>query len=162
MYDGDTCCTSYYEGTELKANHNAGLIALGVYFVVLAITKVLNWKLITTIDDIHIDGDSCTSYYEGTELKANHNSIFLYVLVSSVVLAITKVLNWKLITTTVSTKAIRAGCTSYYEGTELKANHNKVVTDEIVALVVLAITKVLNWKLITTTRVDLSCETSLY
>ena len=41
-------CTSYYEGTELKANHN-------------------------DIHVLNIDNEGCTSYYEGTELKANHN-----------------------------------------------------------------------------------------
>ena len=42
---------------------------------------------------------SCTSYYEGTELKANHNRAELF--------------DERIV-----------GCTSYYEGTELKANHN--------------------------------------
>ena len=36
---------------------------------------------------------SCTSYYEGTELKANHNSPLVLELATIVVLAITKVLN---------------------------------------------------------------------
>ena len=35
-------CTSYYEGTELKANHNLGLVMTSAQEVVLAITKVLN------------------------------------------------------------------------------------------------------------------------
>ena len=35
----------------------------------------------------------CTSYYEGTELKANHNGKCNTVLRINVVLAITKVLN---------------------------------------------------------------------
>ena len=35
----------------------------------------------------------CTSYYEGTELKANHNDLIGYVKAVVVVLAITKVLN---------------------------------------------------------------------
>ena len=35
-------CTSYYEGTELKANHNEGLYLETKLYVVLAITKVLN------------------------------------------------------------------------------------------------------------------------
>ena len=35
----------------------------------------------------------CTSYYEGTELKANHNSTQSGVFKNTVVLAITKVLN---------------------------------------------------------------------
>ena len=35
-------CTSYYEGTELKANHNRILDSLLTRCVVLAITKVLN------------------------------------------------------------------------------------------------------------------------
>ena len=40
----ETCegCTSYYEGTELKANHNIFCTILGLTNVVLAITKVLN------------------------------------------------------------------------------------------------------------------------
>ena len=67
---------------------------------------------------------SCTSYYEGTELKANHNDKVIDVIGSYVVLAITKVLNWKLITTILTQKQYAASCTSYYEGTELKANHN--------------------------------------
>ena len=36
------CCTSYYEGTELKANHNSEAAQAGRELVVLAITKVLN------------------------------------------------------------------------------------------------------------------------
>ena len=38
----NTGCTSYYEGTELKANHNYTTIPMTVTIVVLAITKVLN------------------------------------------------------------------------------------------------------------------------
>ena len=67
--------------------------------VVLAITKVLNWKLITTLETFEWKTDCCTSYYEGTELKANHNIIGALLSEDIVVLAITKVLNWKLITT---------------------------------------------------------------
>ena len=36
---------------------------------------------------------SCTSYYEGTELKANHNDFWRLKILCVVVLAITKVLN---------------------------------------------------------------------
>ena len=36
------CCTSYYEGTELKANHNWSIEEVLDAYVVLAITKVLN------------------------------------------------------------------------------------------------------------------------
>ena len=36
---------------------------------------------------------SCTSYYEGTELKANHNLVQKQVICMVAVLAITKVLN---------------------------------------------------------------------
>ena len=35
-------CTSYYEGTELKANHNYSSLMHKQKLVVLAITKVLN------------------------------------------------------------------------------------------------------------------------
>ena len=66
-------CTSYYEGTELKANHNIAITMVTASTVVLAITKVLNWKLITTFTGETCETEGCTSYYEGTELKANHN-----------------------------------------------------------------------------------------
>ena len=62
---------------------------------------------------------SCTSYYEGTELKANHNQQGL-------------------------ASSPRGRCTSYYEGTELKANHNCLGRDIHDSGAVLAITKVLN------------------
>ena len=42
------------------------------------------------------------------------------------------------------TVAYFVGCTSYYEGTELKANHNKPFKGFFESFVVLAITKVLN------------------
>ena len=143
-------CTSYYEGTELKANHNYGKWTFIWLCVVLAITKVLNWKLITTTLVLVNFLVRCTSYYEGTELKANHNRLNDEALALLVVLAITKVLNWKLITTRCSSTLYPVGCTSYYEGTELKANHNKLKLQQPLLPVVLAITKVLNWKLITT------------
>ena len=43
-----------------------------------------------------------------------------------------------------SLSIFQLGCTSYYEGTELKANHNYTAQHEISIKVVLAITKVLN------------------
>ena len=73
-------CTSYYEGTELKANHNHPTVALIGLIVVLAITKVLNWKLITTYSSKEYEKQGCTSYYEGTELKANHNKFIVAIL----------------------------------------------------------------------------------
>ena len=69
------------------------LTMLSQKYVVLAITKVLNWKLITTQFPSGIDKRSCTSYYEGTELKANHNAFGESLGRRYVVLAITKVLN---------------------------------------------------------------------
>ena len=42
MNDTKSGCTSYYEGTELKANHNRGDYFMPEFQVVLAITKVLN------------------------------------------------------------------------------------------------------------------------
>ena len=41
-------------------------------------------------------------------------------------------------------RACEVSCTSYYEGTELKANHNGREGDQRTTSVVLAITKVLN------------------
>ena len=41
-YIEDWGCTSYYEGTELKANHNQRMLESKGFIVVLAITKVLN------------------------------------------------------------------------------------------------------------------------
>ena len=102
-------CTSYYEGTELKANHNAYAYTYYLLRVVLAITKVLNWKLITTHTTKVYEVFCCTSYYEGTELKANHNRSTRAKPQAYVVLAITKVLNWKLITTAIRKSWVESG-----------------------------------------------------
>lgn len=42
-------CTSYYEGTELKANHNLWIVINHKRKVVLAITKVQSWRLIINV-----------------------------------------------------------------------------------------------------------------
>ena len=54
------------------------------------------------------------------------------------------------------------GCTSYYEGTELKANHNLVADDVYETLAVLALTNVLNSKQITPHKNNKSLELKLY
>ena len=43
-----------------------------------------------------------------------------------------------------ATRQFMECCTSYYEGTELKANHNNFDGDNFIKPAVLAITKVLN------------------
>ena len=63
------------------------------------ITKLLNWKQITTLDMLISSLMSCFLYHKVTKLKANHNIAHIALKHESAVSYITKLLNWKQITT---------------------------------------------------------------
>ena len=62
-------------------------------------TKLLNWKQITTIIPGTIQNKCCFLYHKVTKLKANHNYDKTLFEMSDAVSYITKLLNWKQITT---------------------------------------------------------------
>ena len=63
---------------------------------------------------------------------------------------ITKLLNWKQITTKLLLVPLFLRCFLYHKVTKLKANHNKADNYGIAIAAVSYITKLLNWKQITT------------
>ena len=114
------------------------------------ITKLLNWKQITTIIlKINIT-DSCFLYNKVTKLKTNHNNTSYGNHVSLAVSYITKLLNWKQITTDIACFSNKKSCFLYNKVTKLKTNHNNTSYGNHVSLAVSYITKLLNWKQITT------------
>ena len=122
-----------------------------VYFAVSYITKLLNWKQITTTVLVASSVHGCFLYHKVTKLKANHNLQLPFLSSCFAVSYITKLLNWKQITTTVLVASSVHGCFLYHKVTKLKANHNLQLPFLSSCFAVSYITKLLNWKQITTT-----------
>ena len=122
-----------------------------VYFAVSYITKLLNWKQITTTVLVASSVHGCFLYHKVTKLKANHNLQLPFLSSCFAVSYITKLLNWKQITTTFSNPPTICCCFLYHKVTKLKANHNVYCIHNAKRWAVSYITKLLNWKQITTT-----------
>ena len=114
------------------------------------ITKLLNWKQITTGTSLYFSESCCFLYHKVTKLKANHNQTNAPQLWECAVSYITKLLNWKQITTHSFAFRYFACCFLYHKVTKLKANHNCGTVVVFVFVAVSYITKLLNWKQITT------------
>ena len=125
-----------------------------MYFVyaVSYITKLLNWKQITTYFGKCPTAISCFLYHKVTKLKANHNSLLYLACKAMAVSYITKLLNWKQITTNAQHVCTTHRCFLYHKVTKLKANHNLNGKTHNLAVAVSYITKLLNWKQITTQK----------
>ena len=117
-------CFLYHKVTKLKANHNLFLLVFLVLPAVSYITKLLNWKQITTSACSGFILRSCFLYHKVTKLKANHNEELGMYLPYNAVSYITKLLNWKQITTNRSRWFHVMCCFLYHKVTKLKANHN--------------------------------------
>ena len=114
------------------------------------ITKLLNWKQITTTPVTELLSISCFLYNKVTKLKTNHNCIVSHLTDFSAVSYITKLLNWKQITTPFIVLISLVSCFLYNKVTKLKTNHNNIWSNILHHLAVSYITKLLNWKQITT------------
>ena len=144
------CCFLYNKVTKLKTNHNQNIFVRRGFSAVSYITKLLNWKQITTIFAIAILIRSCFLYNKVTKLKTNHNLLGFLISLSLAVSYITKLLNWKQITTGQAIIFLWNGCFLYNKVTKLKTNHNDIRTTSHRDNAVSYITKLLNWKQITT------------
>ena len=133
-----------------------------VYFAVSYITKLLNWKQITTTVLVASSVHGCFLYHKVTKLKANHNLQLPFLSSCFAVSYITKLLNWKQITTTFSNPPTICCCFLYHKVTKLKANHNCYVGIALLLPAVSYITKLLNWKQITTCPKDVGELTGLF
>ena len=92
-------CFRYFKDTKLKANHNFSWMNNSPAKTVSDILKILNWKQITTETWIRCSRCYCFRYFKDTKLKANHNLRWHVGTRSITVSDISKILNWKQITT---------------------------------------------------------------
>ena len=75
------CCIQWFKDTNLKANHNADYTMGYLPRAVFNGSKILIWKQITTyLMKISIFL-SCIQWFKDTNLKANHNVLFLLLLI---------------------------------------------------------------------------------
>ena len=198
---GQGCCC-YHKGTYFQANHNWKSISSTSPYVVVATTKVRIFKQITTptyskykykrlllLPQRYVFssksqhntlkafvGNGCCCYHKGTYFQANHNNASSVEVMSSVVVATTKVRIFKQITTAsltignsdvllllpqryvFSSKSQRhclinyqtSSCCCYHKGTYFQANHNPLTSIYNTVTVVVATTKVRIFKQITT------------
>ena len=145
-------CFQWFKDTNLKANHN---IMAHVYSKVLVVSngsKILIWKQITTLWRRTSDYYGCFQWFKDTNLKANHNAIFLALSVFDVVSNGSKILIWKQITTILMCQPKWRSCFQWFKDTNLKANHNLSRRGCFSMLVVSNGSKILIWKQITTRR----------
>ena len=143
-------CCCYHKGTYFQANHNPLLLAMLVYKVVVATTKVRIFKQITTnLLKIRMYR-GCCCYHKGTYFQANHNYLLILILLTLVVVATTKVRIFKQITTQLVRNAVMPCCCCYHKGTYFQANHNPQLEHVFLEYVVVATTKVRIFKQITT------------
>ena len=143
-------CFQWFKDTNLKANHNHQPIAEEQPVVVSNGSKILIWKQITTSIRLERFNKCCFQWFKDTNLKANHNFIFIKDLWGQVVSNGSKILIWKQITTYTYLWQWTYCCFQWFKDTNLKANHNGFHAGHKVTKVVSNGSKILIWKQITT------------
>ena len=144
-------CFQWFKDTNLKANHNKVLNLRFPVSVVSNGSKILIWKQITTSYINWWWQDCCFQWFKDTNLKANHNGIFVPKTSSIVVSNGSKILIWKQITTSYINWWWQDCCFQWFKDTNLKANHNGIFVPKTSSIVVSNGSKILIWKQITTT-----------
>ena len=143
-------CFQWFKDTNLKANHNKVLNLRFPVSVVSNGSKILIWKQITTSYINWWWQDCCFQWFKDTNLKANHNGIFVPKTSSIVVSNGSKILIWKQITTASLYSSLLRCCFQWFKDTNLKANHNVELNMNVRGSVVSNGSKILIWKQITT------------
>ena len=92
-------CFQWFKDTNLKANHNTISEARRAAEAVSNGSKILIWKQITTAKSQRSRLEGCFQWFKDTNLKANHNVIYLTRPCSLAVSNGSKILIWKQITT---------------------------------------------------------------
>ena len=115
-------------------------------------SKILIWKQITTKREKCFLQKCCFQWFKDTNLKANHNSTFSTFSDCLAVSNGSKILIWKQITTLATRLEIAARCFQWFKDTNLKANHNFALIQEMALPAVSNGSKILIWKQITTKR----------
>ena len=89
------CCFQYVKDNRLKANHNPADLVLWNTQVVFSMSKIIDWKQITTCMIQKSLLWSCFQYVKDNRLKANHNTYEDLVTVAEVVFSMPKIIDWK-------------------------------------------------------------------
>ena len=118
------CCFQWFKDTNLKANHNFNKLLQSACLAVSNGSKILIWKLITTIWFGIIYLLCCFQWFKDTNLKANHNIYDINKRRHTAVSNGSKILIWKLITTRFCPSSSYTCCFQWFKDTNLKANHN--------------------------------------
>ena len=143
-------CFQWFKDTNLKANHNTTYTETVNDVVVSNGSKILIWKQITTLPSVLGLSLGCFQWFKDTNLKANHNRVRTTKGPRRVVSNGSKILIWKQITTYLWFHCTYYRCFQWFKDTNLKANHNKLVSFHICRFVVSNGSKILIWKQITT------------
>ena len=94
--------------------------------------------------------ENCSQWFKDTNLKANHNTNLPNVLHVRIVPNGSKILIWKQITTDETGKTALSDCSQWFKDTNLKANHNVIISCIATFCIVPNGSKILIWKQITT------------
>ena len=94
--------------------------------------------------------DDCLLSCKDTKLKANHNRWRAHDEKEMTVFYLAKILNWKQITTRLTSSRRAIYCLLSCKDTKLKANHNCSSFNTLLIATVFYLAKILNWKQITT------------
>ena len=140
-----TCCYCTYKGTEFLANHNSVVI---IIFCILLLLHLQRYWISSKSQRIRPRAEvdhGCYCTYKGTEFLANHNWPRWTWNATTLLLHLQRY--W------ISSKsqrcaAVMAGhrsCYCTYKGTEFLANHHSLAREPLIARVVIAPTKVLNF-----------------
>ena len=121
----DSGCSLWFKDTNLKANHNYGIVLMKSCLAVLYGSKILIWKQITTSHVKLQTSCRCSLWFKDTNLKANHNTVFMSFFFKIAVLYGSKILIWKQITTPFQVSFRNFCCSLWFKDTNLKANHNR-------------------------------------
>ena len=128
-----------------------------IKYVVSNGSKILIWKQITTRSQWRNNQIGCFQWFKDTNLKANHNLHLFHSFLVLVVSNGSKILIWKQITTPSALRCQRKRCFQWFKDTNLKANHNLLVSHLVKHGVVSNGSKILIWKQITTGKVQNEC-----
>mgnify|MGYP007032799718 CR=1 FL=1 len=93
---------------------------------------------------------SCLWYCKDIHLEANHNQYLCRSSSHTVVYDIAKIYIWKQITTNLDGDYTELSCLWYCKDIHLEANHNNILNNCLISLVVYDIAKIYIWKQITT------------
>ena len=151
------CCIQWLKDTNLKANHNIMLMLRYLFLAVFNGSKILIWKQITTVSSYFSWRYGCIQWLKDTNLKANHNSVCIFLLILLAVFNGSKILIWKQITTFSRRVITLFRCIQWLKDTNLKANHNHSLLLRVDVSAVFNGSKILIWKQITTVGSLLFC-----